>query len=131
MTTSNNSFVNFGDTASNSSLSSFDVRLLTVAHHAMLIVSASISPGNDQPGRKQLHTWSRPFSFAAPRSILNTSGANAPFFQLSNVAFHGRPLLNRSHNAAITWAITWSVGGLSCTHLQTRGTQRFQNSLTM
>jgi hypothetical protein len=56
------------------------------------------------------------FPSSTPRSILNTSKANAHFSQSNNVALHGGTLLNHSWNAVIIWAIVWPVRGFWRTH---------------
>jgi hypothetical protein len=107
-----------GDMASNSSLSSCDLTLLTVAHQALLNISVLISGGNDQQRWQQLHNGQACFFLRSLRGqTLTLLRANAHFSQSSNVAFCGGALLNRSWNAVITWAIVWPMCGLSCTHM--------------
>jgi hypothetical protein len=74
------------NTASNSSISSYDLALLTMEHQALLIVSASISAGNDQLRQKQLHVVKRIFIRLPYHQSLTLPKENARFSQSSNMS---------------------------------------------
>jgi hypothetical protein len=92
----------FTATASPPSLSSCGLELLTVAHQALMMVSASISLGNVEVKRHPLHVFPRALSFTHSAASFYHCKSDTLCSQSSSALNRVGALLIRSRNAATT-----------------------------